>query len=334
MTKKEPTMKTPSLHIVKPTTVPQKVTRTTVDTILISPELLRGWELPPFQRPLRVNDKVLALAEVIKEDGGVIPGVMTIGVIGRQQYLLDGNHRREAFFISGCTEGYVDVRIHHFTDMATMGEEFVNLNSQLVKMRPDDILRGLEGMNSALSFIRSECPFVGYDMIRRSDRAPILSMSALLRCWYGGVNEVPKFSVGSATNIARQITLDEAKMLVSFVSLAIDAWGRDPEYYKLWGGLNLTIAAWLYRRLVIAPYSTKTIKLTKDQFKKCLMALSADSGYPDWLVGRNLCERDRSPCYSRMKSIFARRLEQETGKKHLLPSPAWSPTHGRGSGKK
>jgi hypothetical protein len=56
--------------------------------------------------------------------------------------------------------------------MADMGEEFVNLNSQLVTMRPDDIRRGLEGTIEALPTIRRECPFVGYDMIVGSASSP------------------------------------------------------------------------------------------------------------------------------------------------------------------
>jgi hypothetical protein len=38
-----------------------------------------GWKLPAFQRPLRVNAKVLALVEEIRTEGGVIPGILTLG---------------------------------------------------------------------------------------------------------------------------------------------------------------------------------------------------------------------------------------------------------------
>ena len=51
--------------------------------------------------------------------------------------------------------------------MAEMGDAFVALNSRLVNMRPDDILRGLEGSIPALQEIRASCPFVGYDQIRQ-----------------------------------------------------------------------------------------------------------------------------------------------------------------------
>jgi hypothetical protein len=44
----------------------------------------------------------------------------------------------------------------------------------------------------------------------------------------------------------------------------------------------------------------------------------------DWLVGRMLNDRDRSPCYQRIKGIFQKRVEQEKGSKPRLPQPAWS----------
>lgn len=55
------------------------------------------------------------------------------------------------------------------------------------------------------------------------------------------------------------------------------------------------------------------------------MALGADADYGDWLVGRALTDRDRAPCYARIRAIFAKRLVQDDpGKRHLLPQPAWA----------
>jgi hypothetical protein len=34
------------------------------------------------------------------------------------------------------------------------------------------------------------------------------------------------------------------------------------------------------------------------------MSVSANTDYVDWLVGRNLGERDRTPAYGRLKTIF------------------------------
>lgn len=314
------------LKIVKPQTEAQRTTHTTVDTVEVTPALVKEWRLPPFQREKKVNAKVLALAETIKADGGVIPGVITLGVLDRVQYLIDGQHRREAFLISKCETGYVDVRMRHFESMDAMGEEFVALNSQLVRMTPNDVLRGLEGTNAALTKLRRRCPFVGYDQIRRGERTPLLGMATTLRAWFGSAPEVPKAGGGSAFECARTLTVDDVDVLADFLSIAMEAWGRDEAYQRLWLSLNMTLSMWSYRRLVIAPYSAQTPKLTKEQFKRCLMSLSAANLYVDWLVGRQLTDRDRAPAYARMKGLFATRLEADLGKRVRLPNPTWSHT--------
>jgi len=312
---------------IKPTSKPQKATHTTVDTIMFDRETAEGWLNPPFQRPMKVNEKVRNIAEEIREDGGVVPGVLTLGVLLNDRdrvYLLDGQHRRHAYLLSGCATGYADVRTHYFENMAAMGEEFVRLNSQIVRLKPDDILRGLEGTVKALGAIRGACPFVGYDMIRRSDKSPIVSMSALLRCWIGSKHDVPTTDhVGWAT-LESVLTDDSVRQLVAFLQCAIAAWGRDDEYGRLWGNLNLAVCMWLYRRTVITQHSTKTPALTDKLFTKCLMSLSTDSQYLEWLVARRLGDRDRRPCYQRIKVAFTKRLHEETKRKALLPQPAWA----------
>lgn len=317
-------MATPTLRLVQPNTKPQRATRTTVDTILITPEVVKSWKSPPFQRPLRVNDKVRQLAEVMKEDGGVIPGIITIGVFEKQRYLLDGQHRREAFLLSECKEGYVDIRMHHFETMAEMGEEFVNLNSRIVTMGPDDIMRGLEGSVEAISRVRKKCPYVGYDQIRRGTSSPIVSMSAVFRCWMSAAQETPSCRAMSAINIANSITADEADLMIAFLQCCNQAWGRDLEYGRLWGNLNLALCMWLYRRTVIGRHSDRSVQMTKEMFTKLLMGLSANSLYIDWLTGRSIRERDRAPAYGRIKSLFVKRYEVETGKRPVFPQPAWA----------
>lgn len=313
-----------ALQIVKPKTAAQMSTHTTLDTIEVTPDLTKSWKVPPFQRPLRINDKVMQLASKIREDGGVIPGVVVLGVLNKERYIVDGQHRREAFLLSECLTGYVDIRVLHFDDMAEMGEEYVNLNSRLVNMRPDDVLRGIEETFPTLGKIKKRCVFVGYDQIRRSEKSPVLSMSALLRCWSASSTEVPRGSCGSALSLARTLSMEEAETCIDFLCLAYSAWGRDVAYMRLWTNLNLTLCMWLYRRLTITPYSPNTPRLTKDLFGKCLMSLSADSQYPDWLVGRNNAQRDSSPAYARIKAAFAKRIEIETGRKPRLPQPAWA----------
>lgn len=312
------------LQIVKPQTAAQMSTQTTMDTVEITPDLLKSWKVPPFQRPLRINDKVQLLADQIRRDGGVIPGVLVIGVINKERYIVDGQHRREAFLLSGSIVGYVDIRVLHFADMAEMGEEYVNLNSRLVNMRPDDVLRGVEESFAPLGKIRKRCSFVGYDQIRRGEKSPVLGMSAVLRCWTASSTEVPRpGGFGSALSLGRALSMEEAETCIEFLGCAYAAWGRDQSSWRLWANLNLMLCMWLYRRLVVAPYSPTTPRLKNDVFTKCLMSIAADSTYSDWLLGRNAA-RDASPAYKRIKEAFAKRIEVETGKKPRLPQPEWA----------
>lgn len=318
-----------NLKIVKPTTTAEKATSTTLDTVEITPAIVDAWNTPPFQRPIRINAKVETLAQQIRNDEGVIPGVVTLGVLDGKRYIVDGQHRREAFRISGCKSGFVDMRVLHFTNMAEMGDEFVSLNSQIVRMRPDDILRGLEQSYEPLQKLRKQCAFIGYDQIRRGTSGPTLSMSAALRCWVGSATETPKGGGASAATLARTFSSDEAVVLIGFLDCVHSAFGHDVENYRLWGNLNLTLCMWLYRRLVITPYSARTQKMTRDDFTKCLMSVAAAGLYVDWLQGRDLRPRDLSPAYTRLKSLFAGRIEKITGKKPSLPQPSWASSGGK-----
>jgi hypothetical protein len=300
-----------------------KSVRSTTEAVILTKEAVGSWSAPPFQRPLRVNNKVMELAEGIKCQGGVLPGILTVGVLDREKYLVDGQHRVEAFKLSELPEVYAEVRICHFETLADMADEFVTLNSKLVTMRPDDILRGLEATSPGLCLIRKACSFVGYDMIRRGTAGPLVSMSAMLRCWFGSAQEAPAAHATSAAQIVKVLTEDDAMHIVQFLNVAYGAWRHDVEYYRLWGSLNLSLVMWLWRRTVLSQYSQKTIRLTAQQFGKCLLSLSASSDYLDWLLGRNLGERDRSPCYARIRQAFAERIMIDMGKKPMFPSPPW-----------
>lgn len=312
------------LKIIKPTTDAERTTQTTLDTWEITPNIARSWKLPTFQRPLRVNDKVIAIAKQIAADGGVIPGVFCIGILEKERWLVDGQHRREAFLLSECSVGYVDARVFYAESMAEMADEFVRLNSRIVNMRPDDIVRGLEASCPPLAKLRKRAPFIGYDQIRRSEKSPVLSASQCLRCWAGSAHDVPHTSGTSAAQLAAQFSMEDSDQLVDFLDCCITAWGRDAANARLWGGLNLTICAWLWRRLVLTAYSTKTTRISKEQFAKCLMSLSAATAYVDWLLGRQLCPRDLAPAYDRIKKVIAGRIETDTGKKVLMPAPPWA----------
>jgi hypothetical protein len=307
----------------------ERQTRTKLDTILITHELLKSWKHAAFQRTLLVNGKVREVACTIREGGGVLPGIITLGIVGNDTYLVDGQHRCEAFLISGVKEGYADVRFHWFESIADMAREFEQLNSALVSWKPDDILRAREHFMQPLREVRERCPFIGYTMIRRNAGSPLISMSAVLRCWFGSEREAPS-SVGSVRDITERLTSDEAAALAAFMELPFSAWGRDPEFYRLWGNLTLCLTMWLYRRTVMTTYTPATTRLSRDQFRKCLQALSADARHLEFLVGRSLSETSRAPTYNRMKLVFAKRLEEEMGKtatgatKLRLPGPSWA----------
>jgi len=305
-----------------------RVTKTRVDTITLTPEIVNGWKSPPFQRPLNVNEKVRALVERLKQNAGVLPDILTIGILGKDEFLLDGQHRCKAFLLAEVEEGYTDIRYWTFESMADMGDAFVELNGRLANLRPDDILRALEGTNDALRLLRKRCNFVGYDMIRRGTSSPILGMSLLLRSWLISKTETPSpGGSASATSVARELSTEESGHCADFLLLAEKAWGRDPEYARLWGNVNLTLCMWIYRRMVLSQgivSGSRLQHMTAEQFRNCLMSLSADSHFLDWLVGRKLSDRDRSPAYARIKIIFQKRLHQDTNKRWLLPAPEWA----------
>lgn len=313
-----------------------QLVKTKMETLLLSLDEVNQWRIPDFQRPLRVNDKVRALAETLKGVGGIMPGVITLGILPNSPvtYLVDGQHRAESFRLSGLMECIADVRTTFFASVADMAEEFVNLNSNIVNMRPDDLLRGLEATLPGLQKLRQGCPIVGYTGIRRGSTATkMLSMSATLRAWSISSNETPQHSGGkSALQLAHDLDVIDAECLTAFLSVAHAAWGTETINFRLWGGLNLTMCMWLWRRLVVDRERgmKRYVVLTAEQFKQCLMSVSANVDFMDWLVGRALNERDRTPCYSRLKIIFSQRLSQQvtitssTGKKIMLPQPAWA----------
>jgi len=315
----------PSLVSMKPKTAPEKRAKITTDVMVFTPEMVSKFKRPPGQRPLRENAKVRALSDEIRREGGFIPGVITLGFLNGELYVIDGQHRIHAFVMACVKESCATVRMLHAESLKDIHREFVELNSHLVTMRPDDFLRGMEDSVEGLLKIRTACPFVSYDKIRKQcGNAAVVSMSAILRCWRGSSMEVPASGGTSAVEIAEGMVEEETRTLIDFMHLANRAFGRDLEFRGLWSALNLTICMWLYRRMVLTQYSPKTPRLDKPVFEKCLMSLSADGQYLAWLVGRQMGERDRSPAYARIKSIFARRIEVEVKKKVNMPAPAWS----------
>lgn len=306
--------------------------RTTLDTIEFSRHEVESWEIPPFQRPLKINAKIVALAETIKDNGGVVPGIITLGRIDKKTYIIDGQHRIQAWRMADIDKGYADVRMLTFASMAEMGKEFVDSNSSFVRFKADDVLRGMEGTTPALQLIRAKCKFVGYDMIRRNENSgPVVSMSTILRVWMGSDNNCPVAETAGARDVATRITHEEATALCRFANVVFSAWGRTADAKRLWGTLNLALCAWFWRRSVIAPPAlyTKTKRWTvlkEEEFKVGMMALAADDTYNDWLANRPMTDRNRPPAWNRIKSIVVPRIADQRGvssKVIMLPSAEW-----------
>lgn len=325
-------MRQPAMHLVtKLTGEAERATQTTLDTIEISKKEATSWKSPAFQREFKVVPKVVQLSEEITHTG-VLPGVLTLGVLDGVVYVVDGQHRLGAFLMTDLLSVYADVRTHHFRTMAEMAEEYVRLNQQLVRLRPDDILKGLEQSNAHLREIRAKCPYVGYDSVRRGGAAsPVLSMSTVLRVWSGSRPEVPSLGGLGAVSVAGTLDDPDTAQLITCLALCFEAWRRDPEYRTLWGSLNLILCFWLYRRVVVGDAgkgTSRATKLSAEQFRACLQALSASAEYVEYLVGRRISDRDRAPAYNRMKTIFAGRYMKDRGTKLMLPSPPWAHSAG------
>lgn len=310
-------------------TKPQSATGSRVDTISFTRAEAEAWLLPDSQRELNINQKVRDVSESIKRDSGVIPGILTFGEMGGNRYLIDGQHRRAAFLLTDLPIGYADVRIVSFTTAAEMGAEFVQLNTSLVKMKPDDVLRGMEHGSAQLQRIRKEVPWVGYDSVRRnSSKSTMVSMSVLLRCWFASAKETPQCTASAAT-MAATMSETDATHLIDFCKIAMDAWGRDESYRRLWGALNLTLCMWLFRRLVAefsASKKSRVFRLTQSEFRACMASLSANEHYCDWLIGRLFTDRHRSPGYARVCASFRRAFSALHGgsKNVYFPVPAWA----------
>jgi hypothetical protein len=306
-----------------------EVHRSVSETRLLTIADIETWARPRFQRPIRINHKVMQFVEELKTNGGIIGGVITLGQVPNDPTLftVDGSHRLEAAKLSELREFIADIRIMQFASMAEMAEEFVRLNSHLVSMRPDDILRGLEENMPLLRQLRETCDFIGYDNVRRGTHSCVVGMSPLLRCWFGSDNDTPSQNAGGSSVILCE-RLDDLQLqsLTAFLNTAYSAWGGDPEYYRLWSNLNLTMCMWLWRQLVLKQEKQKGrryIVLHVTQFKQCLMSVSASTQYVDWLLGRTMNERDRSPCFQRLRTIFLKRLV-EMGVKHpIFIKPSW-----------
>jgi hypothetical protein len=318
------------MPFAKPEAAPSRqFEKTQMETKLLSLDEMFRWKLPPFQREERQTQKVLEFAEELKCNGGMVSGTILLGMLRGQEdtvYLVDGQQRRHGCEISTMEEFIADISLKTYDSMADMAEDFKRANGRLVPFKPDDLLRAYEVTHVHLKQLHDDCPFIGYVNIRRNDdKGAVLSMSCALRCWFGSALVTPALQ-NQAVTLLDQLDESQRQCMTIFLRTAHNAWGTDRSYGRLWANLNLLMTMYLYRKLVLDPVpSARRVPLPIEMFRKCLMSVSADGSYSDWLQGRNVGERDRAPCYRRLKTIFAQRLLREyNGKIFKMPKPDWS----------
>jgi hypothetical protein len=306
------------LSLVKATPEEKKI-RTKSEVVVIDKAFIESLKKPPSQRELRVTKPVKELIEEYKNGREEHSGTIVVGVVDKELYLLDGQHRIYCQTASGVTEMLASVKWHWFDTLEELAVEWARLNRQLSRTTPNDVLKAEEGQCEALQIIRSKTAGkVGY-------HSKSLSMSQILRMWSATSSEVPTTTGGAAALIvAKGMSAEEADRLAEFINLCYSAWGRDKEVAVLWNVPNLITCAWLYRRLIVNPSKiSRSSNFTKALFKECLMALAAESSYLSFLKGRNWVPQMRSPVYIRIRDIIAKRYKQETGIRCKLPQANW-----------
>jgi hypothetical protein len=300
---------------------------TEMDAKIVSLEEMNSWVLPSFQRAEKLTAKVKEAAAELKTNGGIVSGTILLGKLRGDDatiYLVDGQQRRLACNLSGEKQFYIEYSLKTYVSFIAMAGEFTRANGRLVAFKPDDHLRAFEVTHPHLKKLREDCNFLGYGHAGRNareGRGSILSMSCALKCWFGSAQESPAV-YGQATELVEQLDEIQCQHMTVFLNLAFGAWERDKCHIRMWANLNLLMCMYLYRKLVIEPRGST---LPKGMFRNCLMSVAADSTYSDWLLGRQVYERDRDPCFKRLKRIFLARLAQEYNGKNRFqfPKPEW-----------
>ena len=295
----------------------------------VTVEAIRNsYELPAAQRPLTLNRKVVELASTLRAASTpCLHGTIVIGIVDGRMYIIDGQHRLRAIEESGVPEVLILVAYEFLDSIEDVGRRFVELNEHLVRMMTDNILNGYIASSEALTYIMEHCRFIGTSQIRRSDRSgPMVSLSLMLRCWYGSANDTPSGSAGlSALEIARTMQVGDARNLVAFSDAAFTAFGRESPNKPLWSALNLTLCMWLFRQTVLDATGRVT-PLNIANFRAGLRGLAASTDYIDFLVQRKLDPTNRRVTYERLAKLFASRIRQDRDhplRTVRLPQPEW-----------
>ncbi len=313
-------------NVIPLKTKSQKATGSSTDTIALDLDKVKSWKRPSFQRDIKRTKRFDECVEYIKANDGVLPGIITLGVLDGtgEVYKIDGNHRCECFVESGCKVGYADVR-YVYGSMEDFAAEYSRLNEQISRTNPDDRLRAAAVGNHKIERLRSSCKVVSFSSTKRRGKTSV-SMSSLLRAWNNACRDTPaaRGKAAAAVDIMEEMDNFTLDHLINLINACENSFGREGEYASLWGQLNMTTVMWLYVQMVMnKPTSAKLRQLTPQLFEKCLLSVSADEKYVDWLRGRN-ASIHRGPCYMKVKERFTSRLKEETGERYNLPQPEWA----------
>src|SRR5580704_4923509 len=134
-----------------------KSERSAMETLILTPELIKEWKVPIFQRELRVTPKVKALAAELAAGKYALDGVLTLGKVANDPttWIIDGQHRLHAFLMSGIAEVISDVRYCFYDTKKEASDAYYIAQDHLARMRPDDGLRALELGLVPLQIIRN-----------------------------------------------------------------------------------------------------------------------------------------------------------------------------------
>jgi len=289
----------------------------TAEVRIVTVAEMTQWASPPFQRPVVEGRANLREVARIIRDTGEVPGVVTLGELDGVLYLIDGQHRRRATEMSERTEVMVYLVILKCLTMEEMSRRFLALNSSIVPIKVDDRLRSAEITNPNLRMIRDLCGFVGY----RKSAHHVVTMSVVLRSFLASCRDTP----GPLTGVlsSDRITLAEAEELAAALAVLYKSWGNTAGQESLWGGLNLSVCLWLYRRVVFEAATTRNTTVTPDEFSVAMVGLT-DRVYLEWLRGKSTGPMFFPGTYDRIKSCLVAWLRSEGRTRIRLPSPSFA----------
>lgn len=302
-----------------------------VELMVITRRLAERWEKPKFQRPYVEGKNTKELPPQIQDKRYILTAIY-LGIHDGTTYLVDGQYRREALYNSGVDHIMAPVITKRYASgskgMVDMCNDFILLQKHIKKPTANDTLRALEGVNTRIKEVRTECPFVGYANFRRRPNEPILSMAQAISAMVSSHQAAPGSWMGkSLAEHAQDMTASKTSRLIGFLKLAYEAWGADIENKSFWGPTNLGLCMWYYQQMVKGPgIKEKDASLTDSQFQNCLYSLVLNRRYRELLKGsaggRMRTELRNPVCRELMKS-FRKRLDDDGVKPYHVPKPSW-----------